>query len=97
MELLQTDGVNALAKAKDRSDQFGHQSDQISSISREARAYADKIEVQSAINKRNAEEANEKSSKAYELAKNTITLQKNIRYDDHSVHQIALTKLTSFI
>lgn len=79
MELLQTDGVSALAKAKDRSDQFGHQSEQISLISRSARAQADKLQEQVESNKGNAKEAFEKSQAAYELAKNTITLQKNIR------------------
>lgn len=78
MELLQTDGVAALTKAKDRSDQFGHQSDQISDISREARSLVEKLELEAAINKQNAEEANQKSLQAYELAKNTLTLQQNI-------------------
>lgn len=80
MELLKTDGVSALSKAKDRSDQFGHQSDQISAISRDARAQAEKLEAQAAFNKQIALEANENAMKAYELAKNTITHQKNIRW-----------------
>lgn len=80
LELLQTDGVAALARAKDRSDQFGQQSEQISEISREARSQADKLEAQVEQNKQNAKEANEKASKAYELAKNTLNLQKNIRF-----------------
>lgn len=80
MELLKTDGVSALAKAKDRSDQFGHQSEQISAISRDARIQAEKLETQAAFNKKIALEANENAMKAYELAKNTITHQKNIRW-----------------
>lgn len=79
MELLRSDGVSALAKAKDRSDQFGQQSQQISSISRDARTQAERLEAQAEANKQAAITANENSQKAYEMAKNTITLQKNIR------------------
>lgn len=79
MELLRSDGISALAKAKDRSDQFGQQSQLISSISRDARTQAERLEAQAEANKQAAITANENSQKAYEMAKNTITLQKNIR------------------
>lgn len=79
MELLQTSGVSALSKAKDRSDQFGHQSNQISEISREARHIVDSLEAHSDSKKENAQEAFSKSLQAYELAKNTFALQSNIR------------------
>jgi laminin, gamma 1 len=36
------------------------------------------LEAEAAMNKQNAREAHEKSAKAYELAKDTILLQKNI-------------------
>lgn len=78
LELLQTDGVAALAKAKDRSDQFGHQSDQISFISRESRAIVTDLEQQALARQEQAKEAQEKSVQAYELAKNTFALQSNI-------------------
>lgn len=81
LDLLQTDGVSALARAKDRFEQFGQQSDQISDISRQARARVETLEQQAEQNKNSAKEANEKASKAYELAKNTLSQQKNIRYD----------------
>lgn len=68
-----------MAKAKDRSDQFGQQSQHISSISRDARMQAERLEAQAEANKQSAIAANENSLKAYEMAKNTITLQKNIR------------------
>lgn len=79
LELLQTDGVSALGRAKDRFKQFGQQSEQISDISRQARARVETLEQQAELNKQNAKEANEKASKAYELAKNTLNQQKNIR------------------
>lgn len=78
LELLQTDGAAALAKAKDRSDQFGHQSDQISYVSREARAIVADLEQWSAARQADAREAQEKSAQAYELAKSTFASQANI-------------------
>lgn len=79
MELLLTSGVSSLSKAKDRSDQFGQQSNQISEISREARLIADKLEEQADAKKIHAQEAITKSQQAYDLAKNTFALQSNIR------------------
>lgn len=79
MELLHTSGVSALSKAKDRSDQFGQQSNQISEISREARQIVDTLEAQAEAKKTNAQEAIAKSQQAYDLAKNTFSLQSNIR------------------
>lgn len=79
MELLQTSGVTALNKAKDRSDQFGQQSDHISDISREARNIVDTLEAEADAKKTNAQEAIVKAQQAYDLAKNTFALQSNIR------------------
>lgn len=93
MELLQNDGATALAKAKDRADKFGQQSEQISEISRQARAKVEKLEKDAEESKRNAIDANDKASKAYELAKSTLSqqqmindeLRSNIRAEiDHS-------------
>lgn len=78
MELLQNDGASALARAKDRSDKFAPHSDSLSAISREARLLADELEAQTEVEKKNAQEANDKANKAYELAKDAINLQKSI-------------------
>lgn len=78
--MLNTDGASALARAKDRFDQFGQQSEQISEISREARAQVELLEKQADQSKQNAIDANEKASKAYELARNALSQQQQIRY-----------------
>lgn len=80
MDLLKTEGASSLARARDRSDEFGQQSEQISDISRQARHHIEKLESLAGQNKQNAMDANEKASKAYDLAKNTLTQQQNIRY-----------------
>lgn len=77
--MLNTDGTSALARAKDRSEQFGQQSEQISEISREARAQVDALGKQADQSKQNAIDANEKASKAYELARNALSQQQQIR------------------
>lgn len=79
LDLLKTDGASALARARDRSEQFGQQSEQISDISRQARHQVEKLEELAEQNKKNALEANEKASNAYDLAKNTLSQQQNIR------------------
>lgn len=76
---MQTSGVSSLSKAKDRSDQFGQQSNQISDISREARLIVETLEAQAEAKKTEAQDAIAKSQKAYDLAKNTFALQSNIR------------------
>lgn len=76
---MNTDGASALAKAKDRFEQFGQQSDQISDISRQARTQVEVLEKQADRSKQNAVEANEKASKAYELARNALSQQQQIR------------------
>lgn len=79
LDLLQIDGASALARAKDRFEQYGQQSEQISDISREARAQVEELEKKADQSKSNALEANEKASKAYELARNTLSQQQQIR------------------
>lgn len=75
---MNTEGAAALARAKDRFEQFGQQSDQISEISREARAEVDLLEKQADENKQKANEAYEKALKANELAKNALSQQQQI-------------------
>lgn len=77
--MLNIDGATALARAKDRSEQFDDQSEQISEISRNARAKVEELEKQADRSKQNAIDANEKASKAYELAFNAISQQQQIR------------------
>lgn len=67
-----------MAKAKDRADKFGQQSEQISEISRQARAKVEKLEKDVEQSKQNAIDANDKASKAYELAKSTLSQQQQI-------------------
>lgn len=79
-ELLETEGKPAFEKAKERFDQYGQQSDQISEISREARAQVEELEKKADQSKQNALDAEAKASKAYDLAKNTMNQQQQIRY-----------------
>lgn len=76
--MLQNDGAAALARAKDRADKFGQQSDQISEISRQARTKVESLEKDVEQSKQNAIDANDKASKAYELAKSTLSQQQQI-------------------
>jgi laminin, gamma 1 len=78
LELIQTDGVAQLAKAKGKSNQFDTESELMSDISRNARKIADELE-KTAENHRNlAKETKERAINASEKAKNTIDLQKSI-------------------
>ncbi|XP_055378436.1 laminin subunit gamma-1 [Condylostylus longicornis] len=78
LELLNNEGETALQKARDKANKFGEQSEQISEISREARAIADELESQAELDLKNATDAHAAAQKAYDLAKNAINLQKNI-------------------
>ncbi|GAB0100956.1 Laminin subunit gamma-1 [Sergentomyia squamirostris] len=78
LELLQTEGAQALARAKDRSDQFGSQSEQISAISREARARADELEAKANFNRDVAVQASGNATEAYNLARDSMALLQNI-------------------
>lgn len=81
LERLQTEGTNALALAKDRSDQFGSQSEQISEISREARAQAEALEKKAKENREIAEQANNKAGDAYNMAKDALSALQNVNDD----------------
>lgn len=81
LELLQTEGAQALQRAKERSAAFDNQSKEISDISREARQYADQLEAEAQTAKDTATEALNKATKAFDIAKNTTNLQQLINTD----------------
>lgn len=72
---LETEGQSALAKAKQRSDKFGQQSERMSEIAREARTIADRHEDEAKAIEDLAREANATSEEAYRLAKDAIETQ----------------------
>ncbi|ALC43661.1 LanB2 [Drosophila busckii] len=78
LNLLSDEGAQALAKAKNKSIEFGDQSDQISDISREARAMADRLESEAQFDLKNAKDAKDAVEKAHLLAKNAIDLQQKV-------------------
>lgn len=78
MELIQIDGVSELARAKNQSNQFDQQSEQMSDISRNARKLAEDLEKAADVNRDKAKEAKERAVNASEIAKNTIDLQRTI-------------------
>lgn len=79
LDLLKSNGATALDRARTRSNEFGQQSEQISDISRQARHQEETLEAQARENKQIAAEANEKASKAYDLAKSTLGKQQEIK------------------
>jgi len=78
LDLLNDEGAQALARAKEKSVEFGQQSEQISDISREARALADKLESEAQFDLKNAKDAKDAVEKAHQLAKSAIDLQLKI-------------------
>lgn len=94
IETLQTDGNQALLKAKERSVSLDNQSKEISEISREARKYANKLENEANQAKMTAQEALDKSSQAFEIAKNTNNLQQQINADIKQNISTELSQLT---
>lgn len=78
MELIQIEGATELARAKNKSNQFDHQSEQMSDISRNARKYAEDLEKTADLNRDKAKEAKEKAINASDIAKSTIDLQRSI-------------------
>lgn len=81
-----------MTKARERADKFGHQSNQISDISRQARARVDQLDKEAAESKQNALEANDKAAKAYELAKNALSQQKEISDELRSTIRMEIQK-----
>ena len=78
MELIQIEGVSELSKAKNKSNQFDHQSEQMSDISRNSRKIAEDLEKAAEANRDKAKEAKEKAINASDVAKSTIDLQRTI-------------------
>lgn len=78
LDVLNDEGVQALAKAKNKSVEFGEQSEQISDISRDARAIADRLESEAEFDLKNAKDAKDAVEKAHLLAKNAIDLQQRL-------------------
>lgn len=78
MELIQIEGVSEFSRAKNKSNQFDHQSEQMSDISRNARKVAEEMEKAAEINRDKAKEAKERAINASDIAKNTIDLQRTI-------------------
>nr|CAD7454512.1 unnamed protein product [Timema tahoe] len=78
LDYLETEGAVALDKAKDRSAQFGQQSEQMSDIAREARVLVQKQMEEAEEIKNTAERAKNTSAQAYELATEAIKQQQNI-------------------
>lgn len=78
MELIQIEGMSELSRAKNKSNQFDQQSEQMSDISRNSRRLAEELEKAADLNKDKAKEAKEKAINASDIAKNTIDLQRTI-------------------
>ncbi|XP_013780127.1 laminin subunit gamma-1-like isoform X1 [Limulus polyphemus] len=78
-QLLETEGLDALEKAKERSDKFGQQSHRMSEIAREARHRADQHQEEAVEIEKLAEEALNTSTEAYQLAKDTLNTQDETR------------------
>lgn len=72
---LETEGRNALEKAKQRSDKFGQQSVRMSEIARESRNLADKHEQEAKLVEDLSKEALNISDTAYRLAKDALETQ----------------------
>ncbi|XP_063244920.1 laminin subunit gamma-1 isoform X2 [Bacillus rossius redtenbacheri] len=78
LDFLQTEGAAVLEKARERSAQFGQQSEQMSETAREARYFVQEQEREAEDIRKNAERAVNTSAKAYDLASETIKQQQNI-------------------
>lgn len=81
MDSLQTEGVSELFRAKNKSNQFEVQSEQMSDISRNARALADNLGVMAKQGRDEAQNAKEKAMNSSELAKKTMDTQRTITDD----------------
>ncbi|XP_046391414.1 laminin subunit gamma-1 isoform X2 [Ischnura elegans] len=77
-DLVETEGMEALSKAKERSDKFGQQNREMSEIAREARLKAVELEDEAKEIQNIADEALKISTEAIELVRNTFIQQNNI-------------------
>ncbi|XP_037977855.2 laminin subunit gamma-1 [Plutella xylostella] len=78
LEYLDGEGAAALAKARNRSEQFGKQSVDMSSLAKESRLMAEKLENEAKNIKEIADKAHNTSLAANTLAKDGINKQANI-------------------
>jgi coxsackievirus/adenovirus receptor len=85
--VLDTDGMGALDKARERSKRFGQQNERMTVIAHEARLLADKHEQEAVKTEELARNAIATSENAYKLALDAIQTQENNR--------LALRKLES--
>jgi hypothetical protein len=76
--MIQIDGKQELIRAKNKSNQFDHQSEQMSDISRNSRKIAEDLEKAADAYRDKAKEAKERAINASDIAKNTIDLQRSI-------------------
>lgn len=79
LEYLDGEGAAALAKARNRSDQFGKQSVDMSALAKESRLLAEKLEKDARNIRDIAEKALNTSVAAHIIAKDGIKKQANIR------------------
>lgn len=73
------EGAAALSKARNRSDQFGKQSVDMSALAKESRLLAEKLENEAKNIREIADKAFNTSLTANAIAKDGITKQANIR------------------
>lgn len=78
LSLIQTEGFLELARAKNKSNQFDYQSEQMSDLSRNARKIAEELEIAAENYRNSAKETKERALNASDIAKNTIDLQRSI-------------------
>ncbi|XP_068633205.1 laminin subunit gamma-1 [Battus philenor] len=78
LEYLDGEGAAALAKARNRSDQFGKQSVDMSALAKESRLLAEKLENEAKNIREIAEKAFNTSLQANKIAKDGINKQANI-------------------
>ncbi|KPJ00552.1 Laminin subunit gamma-1 [Papilio xuthus] len=78
LEYLDGEGAAALAKARNRSDQFGKQSVDMSALAKESRLLAEKLENEARNIREIAEKAYNTSLLANKIAKDGINKQANI-------------------
>ncbi|XP_060809520.1 laminin subunit gamma-1 [Amyelois transitella] len=78
LEYLDGEGAAAFNKARDRSDQFGKQSGEMSKLAKESRLLAEKLEAEAKNIREIAEKAFNTSLSANKIAKDGINKQANI-------------------
>ncbi|XP_031767395.2 laminin subunit gamma-1 [Galleria mellonella] len=78
LQYLEGEGAEALNKARERSDQFGKQSGEMSKLAKESRLQAEKLENEAKNIREIAEKAFNTSLAANKIAKDSINKQANI-------------------